>query len=208
MKILNPLEVSTIRKGRLIAKPLFEKGIHPKNWQWHYPNTRYYQTLAYLENDLYNRFRVDYHSIADLDDKKLPKKVKGESTNSQFNEEKKSSLHYGRRGYFELNKLYRMVFVDELTGLEFMAGIFSELDYIQPEMECYGYFDFNPYAVLGTGFSSWGCPYFIDIFDGNYQIETPTDSDWQMKDAIEQIKLKLEQLKQYTKIDFNENNNK
>ena len=204
MRKLNPLEARTIRKGRLIAKPLFEKGIHPKDWQWYYPNTRYYQTLAYLENDLYNRFHVDYYSMADLVDKKLPKKVKGESTNSQFNSEKKSALHIGRRGQFELNKLYRMVFVDELTGLEFMASIFSELDDIQPEMECYGYFDFNPYAIFGTGFNSWACPYFIDIFDGNYEIETPKDSDWQMKNAIEHLNKNLKQLEKYTKIDFNE----
>jgi len=207
MKILNSIEALTVRKGTLKLVPLYNKDQHPYDWDWKSGEGAFglgTRGFTIKHNDLYHEFRLSHDKIYKLGEKQRPRKIHGELSQCYYGE-KKNWYRWVRGSHSaNLKDVYKVVFVDKETSKEFWVGnTYEVLDYFQPGEECHAYFSFNPYAWNGTGWNSWSNPNYVDVFDGEFEVDkSRMDIHDTMKRCFGNKVSHLEQLRKYTSIKF------
>lgn len=210
-RLINIIESMTIRTGKLVAVPLVEVDKHAKDWHWYEGGAFGIGTLGFcylLEQDnLFHECRLKYDDYWDVIHLTKPRKIKGELHPNQFKELKKSGFRaFYPRTPLELKRIYHLCFEDSLTNKRFKVTNHSILDHIQPNAECKAMWNFNPYAVFGTGFKDWSWPSYVDVFTLNQEFEIykkgDDQNDYQMHNALRNKTQHLQDLNGYTGINF------
>jgi len=209
-RLINIIESFTIRTGKLVAVPLVEGGKHAKDWHW-YDGAFGIGTLGYCylheDDNLFHECRLKYDDYWDVIHLTKPRKIKGEFTPNHYKEIKKGGLRgFYSRTPLELKRIYHLCFEDSETKKRFKVCNHSILDYIQPNDECQAMWNFNPYAVGGTPFRDWSWPKYVDVFTMNQKFEIYKDgkdeTDYQMHRALRNKREHLQDLSEYTGINF------
>jgi len=189
MRRLNPLEILTVRTGKLVVDHLYDPTKHPCDWDWYDKKRAFgigkrgFVTKQKVQNsntpdittEIFMEFRLTGYKIFDLDLKKRPRKIRGELYQSHYKEERKHGLRWVDTNFsVDLNNIYRLYFEDEISKKRFAVINIDILDFFQPDdfingFTCSAYFDFNPYAVNGTGFKDWSHPYMVDVLSDGYE---------------------------------------
>lgn len=211
-RLINIIESMTIRTGKLIAVPLYDVNKHVKDWNWYEGHAFGIGTRGYCylsdEDNLFHECRLKYDDCWDVIHLTRPRKIKGQFTPNHYKEIKKGGLRaFYPRIPLELKRIYHLCFEDSLTKKQFKVSNHSILDHIQPNGECKAMWNFNPYAVFGTGFKDWSYPSYVDVFTMNQEFEIykkgDDHDDYQMYNALRDKTKHLQDLTGYTGINFN-----
>lgn len=206
MKIINEIEALTIRKGKLVLVPIADETKPLMNWNWcdNSPFGIGTRSYTYQSADLgyFHEINIKHENVWKASLRKKPRTIKGDFVPNQYLGKRSSLRVIHVNCTFDLNKIYRLYFEDQLTGKRFAVSNYDILDVVQPGMECQAYWAFNPYAVFGTGFKSWANPNWVFAHDLDMKYIVEKRNDPTMTTEVHNRKENMENLTSYTGINF------
>lgn len=204
------LELETIRKGRIVAVKLKEDGKHPMDWDWYDGAFGLgWRTFAIFEDGLFRYVQLHHSHFFKMHDIMNPKKIRTTLFQSKYDKREQFGCSWGQHNYFvNLDNVYKIYFEDEVCKALVEVSSYNILNVLQPNTDndkCVACWSYNPIAVFGTGYEDWSYPTCVNVFLP--ETEFVEDSkDWlhpyRYDDGYENRVRNLENLKEYTGIDF------